>query len=102
MPPSLLSAAEKAEARRLYLEHPELSVDALAGSYGVTRQVMLRVLHGITRPRGGRDKTTVSAETMIQMRDKGMTLGEIGREVGLTESGVYRRIKKYEKERSTA
>jgi hypothetical protein len=92
---SLLSDAEKAAARKLYLSDPALSVDAVAASYGVTRQVMLRVLRGITRPSGGRQiATKLTTKQMIDMRNKGITLFEIGKQAGLTESGVYRRIQR--------
>lgn len=92
----LLSASQRAEARRLYLSDPTLSVDAVAGRYGVSRSVMLNVLKGVTRPKGGRPKSSMSTRTMIRMRDAGVTLAQIGKQAGLTESGVCRRIKRHE------
>lgn len=91
---SRLTDAQKAEARRLYLSDPNLSVDAVAASYGVGRSVMLRVLDGITRPRGKREQGTLTTKQMIEMRDQGITLFQIGKQAGLTESAVHYRIKR--------
>lgn len=96
MPAARLTPSQREEARALYLSDPRLSVDALAASYGVGRTVMLDVLVGITRPRGGRPKSTMSTTTMIEMRDNGITLEQIGRQAGLTKSGVSRRISRAE------
>lgn len=91
---SRLSAPQKDEARRLYRTHPELSVDALAASYGVGRTVMLRVLDGITRRPGRREqKANLTTAQMIVMRDAGITLAQIGKQAGLSESGVLKRIR---------
>lgn len=91
-----LSPAQKAEARKTYLSDPDLSVAALAASYGVGMTVMLRVLNGITRPRGQRPKATMSSEQMVKLWNNGigLTLFEIGRMAGISESAVHRRIKK--------
>lgn len=91
-----LTPAQKAEARRLYQSDPRLGVDALAASYGVGRTVMLRVLDGITRPRGGQEKAKMTTAQMIQMRDAGITLAQIGKQAGITESGVLKRIQRHE------
>jgi ABC-type uncharacterized transport system ATPase subunit len=91
-----LTPAQREEARRLYLSDERLSVDAVAASYGVGRTVMLDVLKGVTRPKGGRPRTSMSTETMIEMRDNGITLEQIGRQAGITRSGVLRRIQRAE------
>ncbi len=96
---SRLSDSQRDEARRLYLGSPDLSVDTLAASYGVGRTVMLRVLDGITRPRGRRETGRLTTAQMIALRDAGVTLYEIGKQAGLTESGVSRRISRHEKGR---
>lgn len=89
-----LSESQRDEARRLYSEYPEMSVDALAASYGVGRTVMLRVLDGITRRPGRREvKANLTTAQMIQMRDAGITLAQIGKQAGLSESGVLKRIR---------
>ncbi len=91
---SRLTPAQRVEARRLYQEHPDLSVDALAASYKVGRTVMLRVLDGITRRPGRRHKpTALTTQQMIEMRDAGFTLAEIGRQAGLSESGTLKRLR---------
>lgn len=97
MPPAKLTPAQKDEARALYLSDPNVSVDALAASYGVTREPMLRVLAGITRPRGGREQGTMTTERMIEMRRAGITWGQIGKQAGLSPSGVQRRVQRWEK-----
>lgn len=97
MPPSRLTPADEAEARRRYTSDPNLSVDALAADYGVARSSMLRVLGDLTRAPGARPKTTTSTETMIRMRDAGMSLEQIGKQVGLSKSGVFRRIQAHER-----
>jgi hypothetical protein len=100
MPAARLTPAQKDDARRAYQNDPSLTTRDLAAVYGVSLTTMLNVLKGVTRPVGGQTKTTTSTETMIRMRDKGMTLAQIGKQVGLTESGVYRRIKNYEARRN--
>lgn len=97
--PARLSPAQQEEARTLYQSDPRLSVDTLAASYGVGRTVMLRVLDGVTRPPGRRNKSSTRTETMIRMRDEGLTYEQIGRQVGLTPSGVFRRIERHERGR---
>ena len=92
-----LSASQKAAARLTYQEQPELSVETLAGVYGVGYTVMYRVLRGVMRPAGGRKKGKLSTEQMTRMyRVDGLTLSEIGKQAGLTVSGVLRRIQRAE------
>lgn len=92
-----LSARQRAAARKRYLDHPELSVETLAGVYGVGYTTMYRVLADVTRPAGGRKKGTLSTEQMTRMyRVDGLTLSEIGKQAGLTVSGVLRRIQRAE------
>jgi ABC-type transport system involved in cytochrome c biogenesis ATPase subunit len=93
---SRLSTAQRVEARNFYVTHPDVSVDAMARAYGVGRSVMLRVLAGVTRPAGGRYRTTVTTEVMRRMRDEGLSLAQIGRQVGLSEAAVSRRVRKQE------
>lgn len=89
-----LSPSQKAEARELYSTHPELTVDALAASYGVGRTVMLRALEGVTRPRGRREqKAGLTTGQMVQMREAGITLYQIAKQAGLSESGVLKRVR---------
>lgn len=95
-----LSASQRAEARALYLSDPALSVDAVAARYGVGRSVMLNVLKGITRPKGGRLKSSMSTDTMIRMRDDGVTYYQIAKQAGLSESGVFRRIERHQEKAS--
>lgn len=92
-----LNASQKAEARETYLSNPDLSVAALAASYGVGMTVMLRVLTGITRPRGQRPKSRLTSEQMVKLWSKGtgLTLFEIGRMAGISESAVHHRIRKH-------
>lgn len=87
-----MTRAEKQLARFEYVSDPGLSVQALADEFGVSRSVMLRALRGVTRPPGGVVKSRLSTEQMRAMRDMGFTLYEIGKEAGLTESGVWRRL----------
>ncbi|MGY1914048.1 hypothetical protein [Blastococcus sp. SYSU DS0973] len=94
MPPARLTPEQKEIARQLYQQDTSLTVEAVARMFDVPKTVMLRALAGATRPRGGLVKSTLSTETMIEMRDAGMTLAQIGNQAGLTESGVYRRIQK--------
>jgi transposase-like protein len=90
-----LTPDEKAAARELYLKDKSLSVAAVAGMFGVGHTVMLDVLKGITRPAGGRPHTTMTTATMIRLRnDEGLTLVEIARQAGISESGVLRRIQR--------
>ena len=91
-----LTPSQREEARALYLSDPNVSVDALAASYGVVESTMLRVLDGITRRPGGRIKGTLTTEQMIELRDAGVTYFQIGKQAGLTESGVFRRIQRAE------
>jgi len=92
-----LSARQRAAARKRYQEHPELSVETLAGIYGVGYTTMHRVLRGVMREAGGRKKATLSTEQMTRMyRVDGLTLREIGRQAGITDSGVLRRIQRAE------
>lgn len=88
-----LTPKQREEARALYLSNTDLSVDAVAQSYGVGRTVMLNVLKGITRPRGARPKTDMTTEEMIRLHDQdGLSCYYIAQMCGLTESGVWRRI----------
>lgn len=90
-----LSPAERLAARRLYLSDPRVSVAILAASYGVSVGTMHKVLNGVTRTAGRRRKGTMTTERMIEMRDAGITLAQIGKQAGLTESGVLRRIQRH-------
>jgi hypothetical protein len=88
-----MTDAEKADARREYLADPSVSVRELADEFGVSTSAMLRALRGVTRPPGGQVKATMTTDQMVRMyHDQGFTLREIGRQSGLTESGVWRRI----------
>ena len=89
-----LTPSQREEARALYLSDPNVSVDALAASYGVARATMLRVLAGITRRRGARERGNLTTAQMIEMRDEGITLFQIAKQAGISESAVCRRIQK--------
>ena len=91
-----LSPAEKEEARRIYAADESLSIAAVAQMFGVGPTVMRDALKGILRAQGGRPKTTTTTQQMIDMRDQGMTLYQIGLQVGLSESGVLRRIQRHQ------
>lgn len=87
-----LTDAQRQTARAEYLADRSLSVDQLAHRYAVSRTQMLRVLAGITRPAGGIVRSRLSTRQMQRMRDSGLTLYEISRQAGITESGVHRRL----------
>jgi CTP-dependent riboflavin kinase len=87
-----MTVSEKALARYEYQRDPSVSVQQLADEFGVSRSAMLRALHGVTRRPGGIERSRLSTEQMIRMRDAGLSLREIGRQAGLTESGVWRRL----------
>lgn len=87
-----LSDREEAQARAAYVADASVSVDQLAAEYGVARSTMLRVLAGVTRPKGGRQRGSLSTTRMAEMRAEGLTYFEIARQAGLSESGVYRRL----------
>lgn len=93
---SRLSDAQKAAARRAYLRDPNLGINALAASYGIGQTAMRRVLKGITRPRYGRPRTEMTTEQMIRLHEEdGITLYDIGKLAGISESGVSRRISRH-------
>lgn len=93
---------EKAAARAEYVADASLSVNELARVYGVSRTAMLRALAGVTRPRGGVVTATLSTDQMRRMRESGLTLYEIARQAGITESGVHRRLSRANGNRETA
>lgn len=83
---------EKAQARADYLADPSVSVQQLADEYGVSRSAMLRALRGVTRPKGGQVKARLSTSQMWELRARGLTMFQIARQAGITESGVSRRL----------
>lgn len=87
-----LTEAEKKQARRLYVSNPNSTVDDLADAYGVARSTMLRVLAGLTRPRGGRPAPVPDARLRRMRDEQGLTYATIGQQVGLAESTVWRRL----------
>lgn len=87
-----MSTADKALARYRYLSDPNASVQVLAEEFGVSRSAMLRALSGVTRRPGGVVKSRLSTNQMRKMREGGLTLYEIGKQAGLSESGVWRRL----------
>lgn len=87
-----MSEAEKAQARADYAADPSVSYRVLAAEYGVSDSTMLRALAGITRPAGGVVRAQLSTEKMLRMHQSGLTLKEIARQAGITESGVSRRL----------
>lgn len=87
-----MSTADKALARYRYLSDPHASVQVLADEFGVSRSAMLRALSGVTRRPGGIEKSRLTTAQMRNMRDCGLTLYEIGKQAGLSESGVWRRL----------
>lgn len=87
-----MTKAEKAQARMDYAADPSVSYRELATEYGVSESAMLRALAGITRPRGGVVKSKLSTSQMRKMYDSGLTLSQIARQAGITESGVSRRL----------
>lgn len=90
-----MTATDKERARRDYVEDPSVSYRELADEYGVSASVMLRALAGITRPRGGVVKATLTTQQMMRLRDAGLTMSQIARQAGITESGVSRRLSSY-------
>lgn len=90
----------KAEARADYLADRSVSVQELADEYGVSRSAMLRALTGITRSRGGQVRSRLSTERMLEMREQGLTLFEIAKQAGITESGVSIRLTRHNREAS--
>jgi hypothetical protein len=88
----VLSKRQKQEARDAYLADVSLSVEALATRYGVSRTQMLRTLAGITRKAGGVERSRLTTEQMRALADAGLTLEQIGRQAGITKSGVSRRL----------
>lgn len=97
----IMSDRERAEARAAYLADRSLSVEALAGRYEVSRTQMLRALSGITRPRGGVVRASLTPRQMQEMWVAGLTLDQIGRQAGLTRSGVSRAITRYREQERT-
>lgn len=92
-----MTNSQKEQARRDYLADPAATYRGLAAEYGVSETAMQRALAPVTRPRGGVVRATLSTEKMWRMwRVDGLTLSEIGRQAGITESGVSRRLKNYE------
>lgn len=87
-----MTDAEKKAARDEYRSDASVSVQELADEFGVSRSAMLRALSGITRPAGGIVKATLSTGQMARMRASGLTLYEIAKQAGITESGVHRRL----------
>lgn len=90
-----MTEMEKAQARADYVADPSVSYRELAAEYGVSDSTMLRALAGITRPRGGVVRARLSTEKMLRMRRDGLTLSEIARQAGITESGVSRRLTRF-------
>lgn len=91
--PAKLTEEERDAARRQYLTDKSCTVDDLAALYSVSRATMLRVLSGITRPRGGRMKPIPTSQ-LVRMRDtEGMTYAAIGARVGLSTAGVQYRLR---------
>lgn len=91
-----MTADEKEQAKRDYLADPGSSYRSLAAEYGVSESVMRRALAGVARPHGGVVKARLSTDGMWQMRRAGLTLGQIARQAGITESGVWRRLNRNE------
>lgn len=96
MPANRLTPAQREEARRLYTENTMLTVRDLAASYGVGRGTMARALEGVARSNGEWRRVSMSTATMIEMRDAGITLEQIGKQAGISKSGVLRRIQRAE------
>lgn len=95
-----MTAREKAQARADYAADASVSVQQLADEYGVSRSAMLRALAGVTRAPGGQERSRLSTERMIEMREQGLTLFEIARQAGITESGVSIRLTRANREAS--
>lgn len=92
-----MTKAEKEQARRDYLADPSATYRRLAAEYGVSEGAMQRALAPVSRRPGGVVRASLSTEQMWRMwRVDGLTLAEIGRQAGITESGVSRRLAKYE------
>lgn len=87
-----MTKAEIEQARADYAADPCASHRTLAAEYGVSESAMLRALRGVVRPRGGVVRATLSTEKMLQMHRDGLTMTEIGRQAGITESAVSRRL----------
>lgn len=83
---------EKAQARADYTADTSVSVEQLANEYGVSRTAMLRALSGVTRRPGGQETSRLSTARMREMRESGLTLYEIAKQAGITESGVHHRL----------
>jgi len=94
-----LTEQEKRQARHDYVTDPSASYRSLAAEYGVSESAMLRVLRPVVRERGGVVRATLSTEKMLQMHRDGLTMSEIGRQAGITESAVSRRLASYNRNR---
>lgn len=86
-----LTDAQRAEVRSYYVAHTEATVDQLAAAYGVSRATMIRALRGVARRQGARP-APVSTARLRQMHEAGVSMAQIGKQVGLSESGVWRRL----------
>jgi DNA-binding NarL/FixJ family response regulator len=89
-----MSEKEKEQARRDYLADESVTYRQLAAEYGVSESQMLRTLAPVARGKG-RPKASLTTEQMLRMRESGLTLYEIARQAGITESGVHRRLSRY-------
>lgn len=89
----VLTDEEIMEVRARYQGDRSLSAARLADEYGVSKSVMLRAIRGVQRSPGGKPRVDVDTDSLRRMYyDEGMTLAQIGRQKGLSESGVWRRI----------
>lgn len=90
-----MTDAQKEQARKDYLADPSATYRTLAAEYGVSETAMQRALAGVMRPRGGKVRARLTTEQMLKMHHAGLTLKEIGRQAGITESGVSIRLTRY-------
>ena len=79
-------AAQVQEARRLYLGG--MTRDQVGQEMGVDGRTVGRWLADVMRPKGRIKRADVTDERIRELMDEGLSLAAIGREVGMTKSGV--------------
>lgn len=88
-----LTREQKERFRSEYLADPQVTYRSLAAKYGVSESAMQRALAPVMRPQGGPVRASLTTATMQRMYyTEGLTLSEIARQAGITESGVSRRL----------
>lgn len=91
-----LTDAQKLEAQLLYASNERVSLSTLCEVYGVGQTVMRRALTGVQKRKPGGVSNTVPTDMLRAYYSEGLTYAEIGVKVGMSESGVWRRLNKGE------